>query len=260
MSPTPSLRVAQIVIKIRPSSEMLQQQYADVKKARDNARRGGLGKAAAEIGQSTQKSGFYGYENTPQMLFTAPEAAKWGLRAKKGDVSPVFEGLDEFVVVQVTDQLPAGPMSREEAAETERQLAEKDIRVGTNKAIADRVQAGIAAGQTLEAAAAAESLTPLPINDMTRQQPSPQLSVAPEVAGGLFGSPIGATKGPIRAVNGWYFYRVDRRAPADTAMFEQVKGQISTEILQRRQQAFFNGYMAKMLEKAKISDLRMPQQ
>ena len=43
-----------------------------------------------------------------KLLFTAPEAAEWGLRAKKGDVSPVFEGLDEFVVVQVTDQLPAG--------------------------------------------------------------------------------------------------------------------------------------------------------
>ncbi|MBI3539976.1 MAG: SurA N-terminal domain-containing protein, partial [Candidatus Eisenbacteria bacterium] len=47
---TPSLRVAQIAIRVRPSDTSRQQQYQAAKKIRDRAAQVGLGKAAAENG------------------------------------------------------------------------------------------------------------------------------------------------------------------------------------------------------------------
>jgi parvulin-like peptidyl-prolyl isomerase len=62
--------------------------------------------------------------------------------------------------------------------------------------------------------------------------------------------------GPVRGLNGWYFARLDQLTPADTASFAKLKGQISTDILQRRQQNFFVGYLTALRSKAKVEDLR----
>src|SRR5207249_6447019 len=111
---------------------------------------------------------FFDANDTPPELFGEPEAADWGLTAKKGAVSPVFEGLDDFVIVQVQEQSPAGPAPREEIAPQLRQLAELDARVERSKPKADAVAAALKEGRTLEQAAAAVGLTPNRVEPMTR--------------------------------------------------------------------------------------------
>jgi hypothetical protein len=44
--------------------------------------------------------------------------------------------------------------------------------------------------------------------------------------------------------------------PADTSAFApQMRGQLTTEILQRRQQEFFTNWLAESAQKAKVEDL-----
>ena len=176
----------------------------------------------------------------PQLL-GVPEAADWGARApSKGAVSPVFEGLDEFAIVQVAAQQPAGPAAaRARSPSSSVSSPSSRPRVDAAKPKADAVAAALAQGRTLEQAAAAPGLAAAPASTgITRAQPDPRLGGAPELVGALFA----ATPGPGRsgrcaALNGWYFARVDERiAPPTRRCSTQIKGQITSEILQQRQQ------------------------
>ena len=83
------------------------------------------------------------------------------------------------------------------------------------------------------------------------------MAAAPELVGALFVAPPRAVVGPVRGLNGWYFARLDQRVAADSAAYAALKGQLSNEILQRRQQSFLLGYLASVRGKAKVEDLRM---
>ncbi len=253
----PSFKVAQIVTKIRPNDEVLRNQYEELSRIAKAAKGRGLGAAAAQAGFPTGKTEYFdSNSNVPQALFGAPEAADWGLSAKQGEVSPVFEGVDEFVIVQVAAQRASGVAPREDIAAPLRQLATMDRAVDKAKSNADQVASAIAGGQPLEAAAQIVGAAPYRAEAFSRGQPDPRLGAAPEFIGALFASPAGKTIGPIRGLNGWYFGRVESRTPADTLLYAQQKGQITREILQRRQTAFFNSYMASLRTKATVHDLR----
>jgi peptidyl-prolyl cis-trans isomerase D len=250
------LKVAQLVIKIRPDDETMRQQYKDLDALRKRAKTAGLGPAAAEKGLATSLSEFYNANNTPNTLLDVPEAGDWGLGAKQGEVSPVFEGVDDFALVQVKAQQAAGFVPRERIAETVRQIADMDARVERAKPAADAIEKSLAAGQPLEKAAQVAGLSASKIEGLTRRQPDPRVAGAPDLVGMLFAAEPGKALGPVRGLNGWYFGRLESVAIADTALYAQSKGQISNEILQNRQQTFFGEFVAALRAKAKIADLR----
>jgi peptidyl-prolyl cis-trans isomerase D len=255
--PTPNaVRLSQIVIKVRPAPEDLRSQYKEVKAIADRARAVGLSKAATEKGMATTKTGYFDANNAPPQLFSVPEAADWGLAAKQGDVSPVFEGDDEFVVAQVATQHLPGPPARDEVGEQLKMIADAEHRVDMAKPRADSVLAALKAGHSLEDAAKTARLTAAAIQG-TRQQPDPRLSGNPELLGMLLAAPAGKVVGPVRSSQGWSFARLDGiTAAPDTLFNDQTKGQLTNEILQARQRAFFESYVEKLRANAQVTDLR----
>lgn len=257
MVPTPGLRLAQIVIKVHPNENSLQTQYDDVAKLRARAAQlKNLGKAALEKSLATTKSGTYDASASPPSLMAVPDAMDWGLQAKAGEVSPIFEGTDEFVVAQVSAKHDGGTLSRGELEETLRQIADVEARVNASEGRAKQVKAALDGGATLEQAAAAGGATAFPFNGLTRLQPDPRLAQVPEVIGALFATAPGTTVGPLRGVNGWYFARIEHRFEPVPAMYDSMRGQISTQILTQRQRAFFAGWVQGLQAKAKVEDKR----
>lgn len=251
-----ALKLAQIVIKVRPSSEGLRAQFDEVTKIRNRAKSVGLSKAATEKALTTTKTSFFDWANEPPQLFQTPEAGDWGLVHKKGDVSPVFEGVDVFTIVQVEAQHPAGAPSREELGEQLKQIADLEYRVTLAKPRADQITAALKAGQPLEQAATAAGLAATEVS-LTRAQPDPRLMGSPEVQGALWGGRPGQVIGPIRTTSGWAFARVNSVTPADTAMFNpQTKGQLTQQILSQRQRSFFDGMVHKLRAGSKVQDFR----
>lgn len=251
------VRVAQIIVRVRPSSDAMQQQFDDLDGLRQRARRTGLGKAAAERGLATSRSEFFNEANTPQALFGVPQAADWAVLAKQGEVSPVFAGTDEFAIVEVAVQQPAGVPPRDLIGDQVRQLADIDMRVDRAKPAADALAQALAGGAALEGAAAQAGAQTFRVDNVTRRAPDPRLGAAPELIGALFAARPGGTVGPLRGLNGWYFARLESLAPADSAgLTQEVRGQLTQEILTQRQQAFFQLYVADLREKATIEDVR----
>jgi peptidyl-prolyl cis-trans isomerase D len=260
VSSVPNMRVAQIAIRVRPAESSLRDQSDAAKKIRDRAVHIGLGKAAAENGLSTSKTGFYDYSAAPPELAAVAEAADWGLSAKVGAVSDVVVTSDALTIVQVAQQRPAGAPPKAEITEELRQLGQVEARVRLAKAKADQVSQGLQKGLTLELAAKAAGLAPFTVEPMSRAQPDSHFGTVPEVVGMAFGTPVGRTAGPIETLGGWYFVRVNQHAPADSAAYDQLKAQITQEIVTKRQQAFFAAWVADLRAKANVKDYRAENQ
>jgi parvulin-like peptidyl-prolyl isomerase len=256
MSQIPSMRVAQMAIRIRAGETSLQAQKEAANKIRNRATRVGLGKAAAENGLSTSRTQPYDYNATPTELVTVPEAADWGLSAKNGAVSHVIVGPQELVIVQVASQSPGGVPPKDDVSEALRQLAQLEARVALVKPAAEQARQALAGGRRLEDAAKAAGATPFTIAAMSRAQPDPRLAQVPEVIGAAFGTEPGKTVGPIETLAGWFLVRVDKRLPADPAAYDQLKAQISQDLITRRQQGFFGAWVAELRSKAKVRDFR----
>lgn len=256
VSPVPSMRVAQIAIRVRASENSMRDQYQAAQKIRDRATRVGLGKAAAENGLATSRTAPYDYASPPPQLNTVGQLADFGLSAKPGAVSPVAQGPQEFTIVQVTAQYPAGPPAKADIVEQLRQLAQVEAQVAAAKPVAIQVSQALARGARLEDAAKAVGLQAFAVDSLTRATPDQRLGIIPEVVGATFGTPAGRTAGPIEALAGWYFVRVDRRSPPDPGAYDQRKAEITREIINRRQQAFFNGWLADLRSRAKVKDFR----
>lgn len=255
-APAGAVKVAQIAIKLRPSTESLREQYEKATAIAKRAEQVGLSKAATEKGLSTEKTPAFDQNNLPPQLYVAPDAADWGLVNKQGAVSPVFSTGDVLLIAQVALQHPPGPPSREEIGDQLRQIASVAKRVDLAKPRADQVAQALKSGQTLEKAAQVAGLTAQSIQ-LTRQQPDPRVMVAPELQGALWAAKPGQVVGPFHTLGGWYFGRLEGIAMAPDSTFnDQVKGQLTTEILQRRQRGFFDGYLTLLRERAKIVDNR----
>lgn len=251
-------KLAQIVIKTKPGDAEASEQIAQAQKIRDRAKAIGLGKAAAEKGLATRKSEPFDFNNPPQSLFMVPQASEWALNQKVGAVSPVMEGVDEYMIVQVAEQTAAGPAPRQSITEPLRQISELVARVDASKPKADSVAALLKAGRTLEEAAKITGAQSYKA-DLTRAQPDPRLSASDDVVGALFAAKPGQVVGPYRALNGWYFARLDNKVSFAPMPFDSVRNQISSQILQQRQRSFMNGYMADLRGRAKVEDLRSDQ-
>jgi parvulin-like peptidyl-prolyl isomerase len=255
-APAGTVKLAQIMTRIRPSTDDVRTQYENAKKVAQRAGQVGLAKAATEKGLSTEKTQVFDQNNLPPQLYVAPDAADWGLGHKQGEVSPVFSTGESYIIAQVALQHAAGPPTKAEVGDQLKQIADVEHRVEASRPRADQVEQALKSGRTLEQAAQAAGLSTMPVQ-MTRQQADPRLMPAPELQGALWAAKPGQVVGPIRSPGGWFFGRVENVVAAPDTMFnDQVKGQLTTEILTRRQRAFFEGYLTMLRGRSKIVDTR----
>lgn len=250
------LRIAQIVINSRPNQATISDQFSELQKLRARATRIGLGKAATEKGLSTRRSEPYDFNNPPQSLFTVPQVSEWGLSQKVGAVSPVFEGVDEFMIAQVAEQNPAGPAPRQTLTEPLRNISQLMAQVAASKPRADSIEALLKAGRSLEDVARAFGLTPYHVENMSRLSPDPRVASSDGLVGSLFAAAPGSVVGPFKALNGWFFARVEKRDMMASAPFDSLRDQFASQVLQQRQRGFMNAYMAELRAGAKVEDLR----
>ncbi len=253
----PQLRIAQIIVKVKANDASQRKQLDDLKKIRQSAAAAhSLAQAVSAKGMTTVKTAFFDYGSPPNELYTVPEAAEWGLGAKTGDLSPIFEGIDEYVIAQVAARHAGGPAPRSEIADPIRQLTELGKKVDGIKSKADAIAKSIAGGQRLEDAARAQGLAVSRITGMSRSTPDPRLGSAPEAVGAMMAARPGQVVGPVRSANGWYFVRLDGVTVAPDTTYERNRSSLAREFLQRRQQSFFVGFTTELREKAKVQDLR----
>ena len=255
-SGTPMVRLAQIQKPVRPSSDSMQKDTEAIVKLRAEAAKAPLAGIAAKRQLVSVSTGWFAAGQYVPMLVQMPQAQMWALGAKKGAVSRAYGTEAGWVLLQVTDRREAGPRPFADAKDDVRRAVETALRQEKPRAEAQRIVDAVRAGQTLEQAAAAVGATVAATDTFPRSRPSKALEPAPQAVGYAFGLPVGKVGGPVLGPGGAYVIRKDVAVPGDPAQYQQIKGQLSAQLLQARQQRWVRSWIEKTVTDAKVEDLR----
>lgn len=252
----PTVRLAQIQKPIHPSSESMQADVEAVRKLRADAANKPIGELAAARGLVATSTGWFGAGQFEPTLMQLPHVQQWAVKAKKGEVSRAYGTETGWVIVQIVDRRETGPRPFEDAKEDVRRAIELQLRQARPLADAEKMLAAVKAGKSLEAAAAEAGTAVITTDMFPRSNPDPRLSPAPRAVGLAFGLPVGQTGGPVAAATGVYLVRKDAGQPGDPAVYEQLKGQLSSQLLSSRQQRWLRAWIDRTVADAKVEDLR----
>jgi peptidyl-prolyl cis-trans isomerase D len=256
MGPGTMVRLAQIQKPIRPSSESLQKDHEAIRKLRAEAAKQTLASEAAKRQLVSVDTGWFAQGQYVQQLLQLPQVQQWALGAKKGEVSRAYGTEVGWILVQVTDRRESGPRPFSDARDGVRQALEISLRQQKPMADAQRILDAVRGGQALEQAAATFGATVAVTDSFARSQPDQRLGAAPRAVGLAFGLPVGKVGGPVASPLGVFVVRRDESIPGNPAVYEQIKGQLSSQLLQARQQRWLRGWIEKVVADTKVEDLR----
>jgi len=251
-----TVRLAQIQKPIQPSADTRQADVEVVAKLREDAKKKPLGELAAGRGLVATSTGWFGQGQFEPSLVQLPHIQQWAVRAKKGEVSRAYGTETGWIVLQIVDRREAGPRPFDDVKEEVRSALSLSLRQAKPLKDAESILAAVKGGKSLEAAAEAFGTTVVATDSFPRSNPDPRLAPSPKAVGLAFGLAVGKTGGPVAAPTGVYIVRKDVALPANPLLYEQVKGQLSSQILSSRQQRWLRAWIDRTVQDTKIEDGR----
>lgn len=198
-------------------------------------------------------------EGQPLMLSGrfVPNVSAWAFGgAHVGETSDLLDSDNGYYLARLDSIVAGGVPTLEQATPMIREELIGEKKIDALLPVAKEVSAAVAAGQTLEQAAQAKGLTVEKSPAFSRLSTVPGIGSLNEVIGAAFGLPAGAVSAPIKAVNGAYVIRVDRRVDASRAAFDAQKVAQRERILQTLRQQRVRDYLEGLRKSAKIVDRR----
>lgn len=182
-----------------------------------------------------------------------PDVSIWAFQAKRGEVSPVFEGAAAYVEFRLDSAQAGGvpPLAPIRAQVEERvRLAKKATAA---KELGQRLAAEAKKGASLKQLASSPGLSYRalgPFARLTAALPDPIL------VGAAFSADKGEVVGPVAAEDGVYLFQVLERIPADSAEFVKTLPAIRAQALQAARQSRVRAYVTALRANAKVVDRR----
>jgi len=190
----------------------------------------------------------------------AGEAQDWIFLDQEpvGAVSPLFESLDAFYMVELVSVAPAGILTLEEASSriaAELRAARKlEIAMTEAQSWAAELRSG---STTLEDLAAREGRPVIREGPFARTTIVPNLGQSTPAIGAAFGAPIGEIAGPAMAGNRIAILRVEARTEADREAWEAQKETQRSQVTQEIEQARLEQWIEGLRETSRIVDNRV---
>ncbi|NIR42536.1 MAG: hypothetical protein GWN08_00610 [Gemmatimonadetes bacterium] len=173
-----------------------------------------------------------------------------------GDLSPVYETGQGFVVFELESRSPESYLSFADAEPSIRRRVLQQKKLETAHWRAEEIEEKLAAGAVLEEVAAEENLqvqtTPL----FTRLDFVPGLGQSNRVIGTAFGLERNEVAGPIESDGQLFFIRLDARVPASKQTFDARMENLRAQLTRQRQQTAVEEWLSDLRERAEIEDYR----
>ena len=185
-----------------------------------------------------------------------PSASAWAFGgARAGETSDLFDDDNGYWVVRLDSISPGGPARFERVRDEVRQKLAMEKAIDGVMSAASQV-AATAATSGLEAAAQGAGLTIIRTQPFTRVAFVPGLGQYTRPIGGAFSLAVGAVSAPIRADDGVYVIRVDRRTNASRTVFETQRQAMRQARVQQLKQQRLQLFLLDLRRSAKIEDHR----
>lgn len=255
-----TLSARHILVTIKPSDSTtarVDKEADKLSRAAANSEQGAkLDTAAKQLGLPIMK--VQAFEDQPAVAGgrLIPSVSAWAFGgARPGETSELFDDDNGYYLARLDSLQPGGEAKFENVKDEVR------ARVAAQQAIDKLVPAAqslatAAASSTLESAAsqAGKKVETTPM--FTRSSMVPGLGQFSEPIGAAFSLPVGAVSQPVKADDGVYVLRVDKRVLADSTAWQKQKDvQRATRIQQLRQQRI-QMFLQDIRSAAKVDDHR----
>ena len=185
-----------------------------------------------------------------------PSVGPWAFQgARPGETSELFDADDGYYLARLDSLTPGGTQTLDQAKNEIRVylLRQKKIDALLPQA---RNYAKVAAASSLESAGNLMGLKVITTKPFTRVTGVPELAQAPEAVGAGFTLPLNTVSEPIRGMNEVVVERVDKRWPADRAVFEAQKAGLKQQTLMQLKRQKVNEFLTNLRAVAKVDDRR----
>jgi peptidyl-prolyl cis-trans isomerase D len=211
-----------------------------------------LDRVAKANGLQVQESGFFARDEPILGLGPSPEAASKAFDMKPGEVAGPLRASRGFVFeTLVAKQDPYVPKLDEVKERVRDEVVKTKAReLATSKA--SEIAAKLKAAPDFEKAAKAAGLEAKTTDLIARDQPIPDLGVAPAVEEKAFAMGVGAVSDPIATDNGTAVFKVLEKKEVTPDEWKSAKDTFRDQLLTDRRNRFFASYMVKAKQKMKI--------
>ncbi len=187
---------------------------------------------------------------------TVPSVGAWAFKGTRaGETSDLYDDDGGYYIARLDSVRPAGTQTLNEAKNDIRKYL-LNMKKVERAMVQARNFAKVAAGSSLESASRLMGMSIATTGAFTRFSGTQELRNFPEAAGAAFKLPVGAISEPVKTLSGVVVERVDRRVPADRAVWAaQKESQRQSQLQQLRQQKV-REFLSNLRESAKITDRR----
>lgn len=252
----PLVKARHILIQFKPSEETLADLRTRAEAFAELARDQGFEAAAKAQGLNAVPTSFFSRGHYVPGLGSAPEVVNFAFEEDAGSLSPVLDNRQSYIVAQLSERRKEGvqPLADVERNISMILLRERAKEQAGKKAAELRALVDQAGG--LEAAAKAAGI-PLDTASFSREDFVPRVGTKNEFFAQAFSLPVGAVSQPVVTDQGAYVMRVDRRQPADQALFAQAAPKLHEELMSKKQNEAIQRWFETVQRKAKIRDYRL---
>jgi parvulin-like peptidyl-prolyl isomerase len=251
-----AVQIRDLGLRIAPSDSTILATQELLENVRKAARTAGLAAAAEQFGLEMKTANNVKRDGIVPGLAAIPGLGDFAHDNPIGSLSRVYAASNAWYVLEVGAVLPEEYASVEEAEGRIRSEILRDRRQEASRLVIDRVLGRVKLGESLEEAAAAESLTVSTPPEFTRGQGVPTLGQDPAVLGAAFSVPVGEVSGPVESTRGWMLLRVEERPEVDWTQFEGQKPVLRQTLRATKQNQVLEAFLEDLRRRAKIEDYR----
>jgi len=251
-----AVRIRDLGLRIAPSDSTALANQELLEQVREEARSKGLAAAAEKNGLETKTAENVKRNGIVPGLAALPGLGDFALDNPPGTLSRIYAANNAWYLLETGPSRPEGYAAMEEVEGRIRADILRERRSDVAREVIDRVLGRVKLGESLESAAAAESLTVVSPPEFTRTQGVPQLGQDPNVVGRAFALPVGEMGDPVESTRGWMLVRVEERPEVDWTQFDGQKASLRQTLQAVRQTQVFQAFLQDLRRRATIEDFR----
>ncbi|MCX5801018.1 MAG: peptidyl-prolyl cis-trans isomerase [Candidatus Eisenbacteria bacterium] len=250
------VRFRRILMPVDPSNETLSEIRTKVTDVSAAASKMSLKDAAKQAGWEVKETGVFYKGNLSPILPTEESTKDFAFKNKVGTVSNPVETDRAWYILEVTEKIPSHVPQFEEALPRVKKVAAMRKQEELARQALQAVASKLSQGLTLEQAATAASLAVTRANDITRNDPVPEIGREPALIGAAFALEPGQSSPVLQGNAGFFIVRLDHRTALDEVAFESQRLAMKAQILEQKRMIAVSLWLDQMRKSARIQDFR----
>jgi len=251
------IKVADILIPIKPSAQTESEIYDRAVDFAYNAREGDFTREAQSVGFEAREADLREKATTIPGLGVQEAAVKWAFDNGVGEVSDPFTVSSGYAVFVIVETKEAGIRPFDEVKETLRPAATRAAKIKRTVSIASELRKQIPEGDSLSRISVMNtSIAIQKAGPLTLAANIPGIGRDPRVVGSVAPLAVGEISPAIEGIRGAYLIQLLSKSDFDSTQYRDQQETIRNQLLQERRGKLYNEWIAKLKEAADIEDNR----